>query len=154
MDAAIVWMLLVGLPLACASAASRAQWETFRFGDLLEFSAPSELQETGGQGIDSKTATWRSADLEMLIDFGRFADPLGGHANRPGFTAEEVSISGLRALVVAYDAADGRRVVAAHFPDLAPVDRAPETLTISIHARNAEAAEAARRIIDSVSFSS
>lgn len=156
MDSVTVMLLafVFGLPLACASATSQTGWETHRFGDLLEFSAPADLRPSGGQGIDTRTATWQNDDLELLIDYGMYADPLGGHAGKPGFEAREEPISGVPALIVSYDAADGRRVVAAHFPDLGSRGGAQEKLTLSIHARGTEAEEAARRIIRSVEFTS
>lgn len=156
MDPVILVLLAVavGFPVACASAASQAEWETYRFADFVEFSAPADLQPAGGQGIDSQTATWRSDDFEMLIDYGLFADRLDGHSGKPGYEGEQVRISGLDARVVAYDGADGRRVVAAHFPDLEGIGRAPNTLTLSIRARGAEAADSAQRIIRSLKVSS
>ena len=128
-------------------------WKEVNMEGQFEFSLPANLSEAREQGIDSNVARWEGEGITVRVDYGMFSDPLTSYAGRPNYHISSETINGHAARVVGFDEGDGKRLVAAHFHDIAEGRNAKqERLTIVVETDRKVRSEVPDRIIRSIRF--
>lgn len=135
-------LVQIGCTDSSTMAGTPAAWERYQPIAQFSFAGPSDLQPVDAQPVDSAAGVYRSAVLEVIFDYGWFADPLDD-ATREARSREQVTIGGKEAVLVEYDAG-----ASVHFPNLGGDDR----LTVSVRWREPEAAAAGMELLRSIRF--
>lgn len=129
-------------------------WQNVDAGEL-SFTLPCDMAQKPVAGIDSKVASYESASLTLMYDYGRYSSDLGELEGRPEHREETATIGGKAARIVtarSTDAGSERPFTAAvAFASVGPTIRADRLrLTMSAEGKAAADQETAKRIFRSI----
>lgn len=118
------------------------EWQRYQPTPVFSFLAPADLERSDAQPVDSAAGIYQSPGLEIVFDYGWYADPLDD-ATRDIRSREHVTIGGRDALLVENGAG-----AAIHFPNVS----GDNSLTVTVRWNDPESAATGMEILRSIRF--